>query len=88
MSKFKVVLVLLQLADLLTTLYVFHLGGYEANPIVAHVLPVLGPTQGLIVAKIIAIVIVYRLRSPRLVIAGVGLMSCVVGWNALLIGLA
>jgi hypothetical protein len=88
MSKFKIALCLLQLADLLTTLYVFHLGGYEANPIVAHVLPALGPTQGLIVAKIVALVIVYRLRSPRLLAAGVALMSCVVGWNAILIGLA
>jgi hypothetical protein len=88
MSKFKIALILLQLADLITTLYAFHLGGYEANPVVARVLPALGATGGLIFVKLAAVLIVYRLRSPRLIGFGVALMCCVVSWNALVIGLA
>lgn len=88
MPRLKLALLALQLADLATTLYIFHLGGYEANPLMAHALHALGTTGGIVFAKIIAVAIVWRLRSPPIVGAGACLMACVVAWNALVIALA
>jgi hypothetical protein len=88
MSKTKLALLALQFADLATTLYVFHLGGYEANPLVAHALPALGATGGILAAKIVALAIVWRMQSPRVVGLACAGMAGVVAWNALVIGLA
>ena len=45
----------LQVLDLLTTMVVFKLGGYEANPLVNYLMR-LGPIEGLLLAKAIVIV--------------------------------
>ena len=60
----------LQLADLFTTLLAFQLGGFEANPLVAQLLPWLGPLAGLVAAKLAAVLIMLGLRSQTLIRVG------------------
>src|SRR6059036_694519 len=43
--------VALQLLDLATTLFAFHLGGYEVNPLVARMATIFGPIGGVAVSK-------------------------------------
>jgi hypothetical protein len=50
------VFVFLQVLDLLTTIVVLKLGGYEANPLVSYFMT-FGPTGGLVMAKAIVIVL-------------------------------
>src|SRR6266581_2583681 len=40
--------VALQLLDLATTLFAFHLGGYDVNPLVARMAPIFGPIDVLL----------------------------------------
>jgi len=56
MLKIFLVFAFLQLADLGTTVAVFRLGGVEENPVVKHFM-FLGPVQGVLLAKLIAIAI-------------------------------
>jgi hypothetical protein len=66
-SSLRIVFFALQLADLFTTLLVFQLGGYEANPLVARMLPRLGLLAGLVAAKHLAVLIMFGLRSQTLI---------------------
>jgi hypothetical protein len=88
MTPIRWVWIALQLGDLLTTLCCFRLGGYEANPIVRGVFPMLGPIGGVCLAKLFAAGIVLRLRSSWILYAGVGVASLVVAWNTLVIAAA
>jgi len=83
MIKVFLIFTFLQLADLGTTLAVFRLGGEERNPLI-HYFMALGPVQGVILAKIVALAIgvgcvmaaKYRpLRVANLFFAGL------VAWN-------
>ncbi|MFN7998301.1 MAG: DUF5658 family protein [Bryobacteraceae bacterium] len=56
MLKAFLVFAFLQVADLGTTVAVFRLGGVEENPLVKHLM-FLGPVEGVILAKIIALAI-------------------------------
>jgi len=56
MRRALLIFALLQLADLVTTIVVFRLGGVEENPLVLH-LAAGGPVQGVILAKIVALAI-------------------------------
>jgi len=57
------VFILIQLLDLLTTLVVFRIGGYEANPMVATLIANLGRTGGLVMSKLIALVLMLGVRK-------------------------
>lgn len=52
----------LQVLDLLTILVAFRLGAYEINSLVAHLTIFFGPTGGVLCSKIIARLIVWRVR--------------------------
>ena len=73
----------LQIADVLSTLCAFALGGFESNPIVARLVS-LGPVAGLLVAKFIVVglvgVLLWRggLRRIRTVNLA---YSVIVLWN-------
>ena len=83
---FKWAWVLLQIGDLLSTLYVLHLGGYEANPLVARLLPLTGPVGGIFAAKAIACSIAIPIKSRRILTAGLWIASMILAWNLLVIG--
>jgi hypothetical protein len=87
LAEFKWAWVVLQLGDLLSTLYVFHLGGYEANPLVARLLPLAGPVGGIFAMKAIGCSIVIPIRSRRVLVSGLVIMSVVLAWNLLIIAL-
>lgn len=55
--------VILQVLDLVTTLVAFHFGAFEVNPLVGHLTTRLGPTGGVLLSKLIAVVIVTRVRK-------------------------
>jgi len=83
MLKMFLIFGFLQLADLITTVTVFRLGGIEENPLVKHFM-FLGPVEGVIIAKIMALAIgagcflatKYRaLKLANIVFAGI------VVWN-------
>jgi hypothetical protein len=56
MFKAFLIFSLLQVADLCTTVAVMRMGGIEQNPLVQHLM-VIGPVQGLILAKAAALAI-------------------------------
>jgi hypothetical protein len=81
------IFVLLQLADLGTTVAVLRLGGVEENPLV-KLLMVFGPLRGLILAKLVTVAFgvgcflaaKYRaLRTANIV------FSAIVTWNLVII---
>src|SRR5579863_4291676 len=69
----------LQILDLLTTLYAFHIGLFEANPFVTHLTLLFGRFQGVLISKLIAVAIAMGIR--RLVWVINVLYIVVVGWN-------
>src|SRR5450759_3676971 len=52
----------LQVLDLLTTLYAFHAGGLEVNPLVAHLTVVFGRFRGVLISKLMAVAIAMGVR--------------------------
>jgi uncharacterized protein DUF5658 len=84
-SSLRILFFTLQLADLFTTLVVFQLGGSEANPIVARLLPRLGLLSGLVAAKLAAVLIMFGLRSQTLIrLSNMAYLGIVV-WNVYVI---
>lgn len=81
LGPFKRAWVLLQVGDLLSTLYIFHLGGYEANPLVSGLMPVTGTVGGIFAMKFIGCAIVIPLRSRRIILAGLAITSAILAWN-------
>jgi len=75
--------VVLQLLDLLTTLYAFHVGAFEANPLVARLTVLFGGFGGVLMSKLIAIAIAMGVRK-RLWIINV-FYATIVGWNLIII---
>lgn len=73
----------LQALDLLTTLVALHHGGFEANPLVAHLTMSFGRFRGLLVSKLIAVAIAMGVKKLLWVVnlfyAGI------VGWNILIL---
>jgi len=55
--------IVLQVLDLLTTLLAFHFGAFEVNPLVGRLVSVLGPAGGVVVSKVVAILIAFRMRK-------------------------
>jgi hypothetical protein len=75
--------VVLQVLDLLTTLYAFHAGAFEVNPFVARLTVVFGRFGGVLMSKLIAIAIAMGVRK-RLWIVNV-IYIAIVGWNLIMI---
>jgi hypothetical protein len=75
--------VTLQLLDLATTLFAFHLGGYEMNPLVARMATILGPIGGVAVSKALAVLIAWRVQK-LLWVANL-FYTGIVSWNIVLI---
>ena len=75
----KWVFLVLQAMDLVTTLAAFHVGAFEINPLVARLTREFGAVGGLILSKLIALLIVSRVR--KLVWVANVFYSGVVLWN-------
>ena len=73
----------LQILDLLTTIVVFHFGGFEANPIVASLTAHFGRIRGLLLSKAIAIALALGVR--RLVWVINLFYMGIVCWNVLVL---
>lgn len=76
----------LQILDLLTTMYVLEHGGFEANPLVQRLMPLMGTITALVVCKA-GLVLVTGLVARRrcILLAGNSLYAAIVGWNGLMI---
>jgi hypothetical protein len=78
-AQSKWTFVVLQVLDILTTLAAFHVGAFEANPLVARLTREFGVTGGLIAGKVIALLIVLGVRR-RVWIVNL-FYALVVVWN-------
>jgi len=79
----------LQIADLLTTIVVLYLGGFEANPVVRWVMGVTSPIIGLLLIKCAAVfVATYYIRRGRTLGKINGAYSVLIVWNLTAIALA
>jgi hypothetical protein len=79
----KITFIVLQVLDLLTTLAAFHIGAYEVNPLVASLAMLFGPVGGLVCSKVIASLIVIRVR--RLVWVANVFYGGVICWNVIVV---
>jgi hypothetical protein len=78
---------MLQILDLLTTLAAFHVGAFEVNPLVAHLIALYGRVGGVALGKGIAVLLALGIRK-RLWIINLFYIG-VVCWNVfILISLA
>jgi hypothetical protein len=80
-----VLFIALQWMDFLTTICAFRLGGYEANPVVAAVLPLLSPVGGVFAIKVFAVAAMLHIKSKPLIYAGNIYYLGVVLWNTALL---
>lgn len=74
----------LQLADFTTTMAAIHFGGFEANPMLAYFLLLLGPVTALLAAKLLLIAIAcgaIRINRPRAVRLANVFYAGIVFWN-------
>jgi hypothetical protein len=79
--------IVLQALDLATTLIAFHFGGFEANPLVGRLTTTFGRTGGVLFTKVIAVLIIFRVRKLMWV-ANLFYLG-VVCWNTIvLLGIA
>jgi hypothetical protein len=69
----------LQILDLLTTLYAFHVGLFEANPFVTHLTMLFGRFRGVLISKLAAVAIAMGVR--RLIWIVNILYIGIVSWN-------
>ena len=75
--------ILLQAMDLLTTLTIFRMGGFEANPFVAQVIPLFGPVGAILITKTVMALLIWRVR--KLIWLANLAYSGVVAWNLFVI---
>jgi hypothetical protein len=73
----------LQVLDLITTLYAFRAGGFEVNPLVAHLTVLFGRFRGVLVSKLVVVAIAMGVR--RLVWVANVIYIAIVGWNLIMI---
>jgi len=79
----------LQILDLLTTIYVLQHGGFEANPLVQSLIPLMGTITALAVCKAGLVLVTWLVARRRwILVAGNSLYAAIVGWNGLMIMLA
>ena len=55
--------IVLQALDLITTLVAFHFGAFEVNPLAGRLTALFGSTGGVFFSKVIAVLIVFRVRK-------------------------
>ena len=53
----------LQVLDLLTTLAAFHVGAFEINPLIAHLISLFGQVGGVLLGKAIALLLALGVRK-------------------------
>ena len=83
---FVYLLLALQVADLITTLYVLRTGkGAEANPIAKKLMAVFGPEFGLALPKLLIAGVIWTVRdtTPPVVFAGLCVLYLVIVANNL-----
>jgi Domain of unknown function (DUF5658) len=73
----------LQVLDLFTTLYAFHAGALEVNPLVAHLTVFFGRFRGVLVSKLMAVAIAMGVRRLLWVVNLIYIG--IVGWNLITI---
>ena len=73
----------LQVLDLLTTLYAFHVGAFEVNPLVAHLTVSFGRVRGVLISKVIAVAIAMGVRRLLWIVNAIYI--AIVGWNLITI---
>jgi hypothetical protein len=73
----------LQVLDLITTLYAFHVGLFEANPFVTHLTMLFGRFRGVLISKLAAVAIAMGVR--RLLWIVNLLYIGIVSWNLITI---
>lgn len=78
----QILFIALQWLDFLTTICAFELGGYEANPVVAALLPFLSPIGGVFAVKVFAVLAMLYIKNKTLISAGNIYYLGVVLWNA------
>lgn len=79
--------IVLQVLDLATTLIAFHYGAFELNPLIGRLTRILGPTGGVLFTKVIAVLIIFRVRK-LMSVANLFYLG-VVCWNTIvLLGMA
>jgi hypothetical protein len=71
-------LIVLQVADLITTLYVLKRGGKELNPLLAGLQPYLGRDGAILAAKVGVVAVVLLIPMPQWVLAGLTLLYAAV----------
>ena len=71
--------IVLQVLDLLTTLLAFHVGAFEVNPLIAHLIALFGRVGGVVLAKGIALILALGVRK-RLWMANLFYVG-VICWN-------
>ena len=79
----KLIFVVLQVGDLLSTLACFHFGLIEKNPVDVRLIAALGVLPGLFIAKLLACTVILPMK--RLVWMGNLFYSGVVVWNLFLV---
>jgi hypothetical protein len=77
------IFVVLQLLDLLTTLYAFRKGAIEVNPLVGRLTMLFGSVRGVVISKLIAVAIAMGVRKRLWIING--LYIAIVVWNLIMI---
>ena len=78
----RVVFIVLQILDFVTTLVAFHFGAFEVNPLVARFTVIFGPIGGVLFSKFAAILLALGVRK-RLWIVNLFYIG-VVCWNLVL----
>ena len=89
MPLFQVFL-FLQLLDLLTTIVVLRLGGYESNPLVSYFMA-FGPVGGLILAKVLVVAVgaaIVWYNRQRVVFLANYAYAGVVCWNLAILAIS
>ena len=69
----------LQVLDLLTTILAFHVGAFEVNPLIAHLIALFGRVGGVVLGKGIALLLALGVRK-RLWMVNLFYVG-VISWN-------
>jgi hypothetical protein len=83
MLRIFVLFAFLQVVDLGSTVAVLRCGGTEQNPLIQQLM-ILGPIQGIIVAKVLALAVgvgCYWAHKPRALRLANLVFGCIVVWN-------
>ena len=85
----QLMFVLLQIADVITTLIAIAFGGAEGNPLIGHFM-VVGTVQGLILSKVVVLsagLVAVRTGRPRVIRWSNIAFIAIVSWNIFIIAM-